>query len=88
MIRETLSRTNMGMDADPLSLLLGGIRCSLSDFVGMDVSTHLSDTLLGTPKATFSKGSLGVLDAKAVNIAVHGHNPLISESIMSELLNF
>ena len=88
MIRETLSRTNMGMDADPLNLLLGGIRCSLGDFVGMDISTHLSDTLLGTPKPTFSKGSLGVLDAKAVNIAVHGHNPLISESIMNELPNF
>lgn len=88
MIRETMSRTNMGMDADPLSLLLGAVSCSISDYLGMDISTHLSDIILGTPKLTFSQGNLGVIDKDAINIAVHGHNPLIADSILQALPDF
>ncbi|MBN2208781.1 MAG: anaerobic carbon-monoxide dehydrogenase catalytic subunit [Candidatus Coatesbacteria bacterium] len=82
-IRETMHRTHMGVDADPLNLLLGGIKCSLADFLGMDVASNLSDILLGTPMPVFSEANLGVLDADAVNVAVHGHHPLISESILA-----
>lgn len=81
-IRETMHRTHMGVDADPLNLLLGCVKCSLADFVGMDIASNLSDILLGVPSLTFSQANLGVLDAEAVNVAVHGHNPLISESII------
>jgi carbon-monoxide dehydrogenase catalytic subunit len=82
VIRETLHRTHIGVDADPLNLLLGAVKCSLSDFLGMDVSTNMSDIILGTPAPTFSQANLGVLDPAAVNVAVHGHNPLIAESIL------
>ncbi len=88
VIRETLHRTHMGVDADPLNLLLGAIKCSLSDFLGMDVSSSLSDVILGAPKPTFSVANLGVLDEEAVNVAVHGHNPLISEAILQALPEF
>jgi carbon-monoxide dehydrogenase catalytic subunit len=88
VIRETMHRTHMGVDADPLNLLLGAIKCSISDFLGMDIASSLSDIILGTPKPTFSEANLGVLDADAVNVAVHGHNPLISESILQAVPEF
>ncbi len=88
VIRETMHRTHMGVDADPLNLLLGAIKCSISDFLGMDIASNLSDIILGTPKPTFSEANLGVLDADAVNVAVHGHNPLISESILQTVPEF
>ncbi len=88
VIRETMHRTHMGVDADPLNLLFGSIRCALADLLGMDISSSLSDILLGTPAPAFSVANLGVLDAQAVNIAVHGHNPLISESILQVLPEF
>jgi carbon-monoxide dehydrogenase catalytic subunit len=81
-IRETLHRTHMGVDADHHSLLMAALKCSLADFVGMDVSSSISDVLLGIPTPTRSTANLGVLDSKAVNVAVHGHNPLVSESIL------
>ncbi len=81
-IRETLHRTHMGTDADYKNLLLGAIKCSLADFLGMDIASNLSDVLLGIPKLKFSISNLGVINAKAVNIAVHGHNPLVSTSIL------
>jgi len=81
-IRETMHRTHMGVDADPINLLLGGIKCAVADFLGMDVASNLSDILLGTPSPSYSMANLGVLDADAVNVAVHGHHPLISESIL------
>jgi carbon-monoxide dehydrogenase catalytic subunit len=88
VIRETLHRTHMGVDADPLNLLLGALKCSLADFLGMDVSSNLSDVILGAPTPTPSTANLGVLDAEAVNVAVHGHNPLISEAILQALPQF
>ncbi len=88
IIRETMHRTHMGVDADPLNLLMAGIKCSIADFMGMDISSNLSDIILGTPELTFSQANLGVIDAKAVNIALHGHNPLISESILQVVPEF
>jgi carbon-monoxide dehydrogenase catalytic subunit len=87
-IRETMHRTHMGVDADPVNLLLGAIKCALSDFIGMDVASNVSDVLLGTPNLAFSEANLGVLKADAVNVAVHGHHPLISESILAAAPDF
>jgi carbon-monoxide dehydrogenase catalytic subunit len=88
VIRETLHRTHIGVDADPLNLLLAALKCSLSDFLAMDVASNLSDILFGTPTPTFSQANLGVLDPEAVNLAVHGHNPLVSEAVLQAAPEF
>ena len=38
--------------------------------------------LFGTPKPVVSEANMGVLDPDYVNIAVHGHNPILSEMIV------
>ncbi|WP_238916178.1 anaerobic carbon-monoxide dehydrogenase catalytic subunit [Clostridium sp. YIM B02555] len=81
-VTDIMSRTHMGTDADPINLLLAGLRCALGDFTGMELSTNLSDILFGTPEPVISEANLGVIRADAVNIAVHGHNPLLSEIIV------
>ncbi len=80
-ISETLHRTTYGVDADPVNLLLGGLKCSLADYAGMHMATDLSDILFGTPKPMVSQANLGTLKAEAVNVAVHGHNPVLSDII-------
>jgi anaerobic carbon-monoxide dehydrogenase catalytic subunit len=85
VIRETMHRTHMGVDADATNLILGALRCAMADFLGMDIASRLADILFGTPKIAFSASNLGVLRKDAVNVAVHGHNPLISESILRVL---
>ncbi len=81
-IVESISQTHMGMDADPVSLIFSALRNGLADYVGMHIATDLSDILFGTPKPVVSEANLGVIDAECVNVAVHGHNPLLSEMIV------
>jgi carbon-monoxide dehydrogenase catalytic subunit len=81
-ISEIMHRTSYGVDADPVNLLLGGVKCALADYAGCHLATDLSDILFGTPKPVVSKANLGVLKENAVNIAVHGHNPVLSDIIV------
>lgn len=78
-IVELISGTHMGMDADPVNLIFHGLKVSLSDYAGEHIGTDLSDIIFGTPQPVVSEANLGTLDSDKVNIAVHGHNPLLSE---------
>lgn len=80
---ECMHRTHIGVDADPASLLLHGIRTSIADgWSGSMMATYLSDILFGTPKPIKSEANLGVLKEDYVNIIVHGHNPILSTKIV------
>jgi carbon-monoxide dehydrogenase catalytic subunit len=80
---ETLHRTHMGVDNDYVNILLHSLRTSLSDgWGGSMIATELSDVLFGTPKPIRSQVNLGVLRPDEVNIALHGHNPLLSDVIV------
>lgn len=81
-ISDVMHRTHMGCDADPVNLLQAGLRCGLADFAGCSMGTDISDILFGTPQPVVSEANLGVLKADAVNVAVHGHNPVLSEIIV------
>ncbi len=83
-IVEIMHRTNMGVDNDPVNIILQGVRASLADgWGGSMVATELSDVLFRTPDWVRSRANLGVLDPKAVNIIVHGHEPTLSEMIVA-----
>jgi len=80
---EMLHRTHMGVDNDYVNILLHALRTSLSDgWGGSMVATELSDVMFGTPQPTMSQVNLGVLRPEMVNIALHGHNPLLSDVIV------
>ncbi len=80
---ESLHRTGVGCDADPLSLLLQCFRTAISDCWGASLLTvTVQDCLLGSPRPVKTTVNLGVLRRDAVNIVVAGHNPLLSEKIV------
>lgn len=81
-VAEVLHRTSYGADADPVNLLLGGVKCALADYASCHMATDLADILFGTPQPVVSRANLGVLKEKAVNIALHGHNPVLSDLIV------
>lgn len=81
-ISEVMHRTHYGVDADPVNLLLGGIKCALADFAGCAMGTDLADILFGTPEPVVSRANLGVLKPDAVNIGLHGHSPILSDLIV------
>jgi carbon-monoxide dehydrogenase catalytic subunit len=83
-IVEALHRTHIGTDADYVSLLLHGLRTSLGDgWGGSMLATDVSDVLFGTPKPIRSKVNLAVLKEDEVNVVVHGHEPTLSEMIVT-----
>lgn len=83
-IVECMHRTNMGVDNDHVNLLLHGLRASLADgWGGSMIATELQDVMFGTPTPVRAMANLGVLETGKVNIIVHGHEPLLSEMIVS-----
>lgn len=83
-IVEIMHRTNIGVDSDVMSLLLQGMRTSLADgWGGSMIATELQDILFGSPKPIRAKVNLGVLKKEKVNIVVHGHEPTLSDVIVS-----
>ncbi len=82
-VSEIMHRTLYGVDADPVNLLLAGLRCAVADLAGCVMATDLSDILFGVPAPTVTRTNMGVLRAEAVNIALHGHNPLLSDVIVA-----
>ncbi|MFC1812552.1 anaerobic carbon-monoxide dehydrogenase catalytic subunit, partial [Thermodesulfobacteriota bacterium] len=78
-ISEIMHRTLYGVDADAVNLLLAGLRCGVADLAGCYMGTDLSDILFGTPGPVVTEANMGTLKADAVNIALHGHNPVLSD---------
>jgi carbon-monoxide dehydrogenase catalytic subunit len=82
-ITESMHRTTMGSDADPVNLALGAIKSALVDgYCGLHMASDIQDILFGTPSPKMSKASFGVIEEDHVNIAVHGHIPILSEKIV------
>ncbi|MBF0367237.1 MAG: anaerobic carbon-monoxide dehydrogenase catalytic subunit [Oligoflexia bacterium] len=77
-----LHQLNMGTDADPFNILLSGLRAGMIDFTGMSMATAVTDILFGVPYPVVTEANLGVLKKTQINIAVHGHNPLLSQVIV------
>jgi carbon-monoxide dehydrogenase catalytic subunit len=83
-IVEIMHRTHIGVDNDPVNLILQGLRASVADgWGGSMIATELSDVLFGTPTPVRSEANLGVLEADKVNVIVHGHEPTLSEMIVA-----
>ncbi|WP_088228393.1 anaerobic carbon-monoxide dehydrogenase catalytic subunit [Desulfosporosinus sp. FKB] len=82
-IREAMHQTTMGMDADPVNLVLATAKQGLVDgYSGLKLATDMQDILFGTPTPVITEANLGVLKEDFVNLVVHGHVPLLSEKIV------
>lgn len=82
-IEEAMHRTSMGNDADPVNLLFSTLKIGITDgYAGLHMATDLHDIMFGTPQVRVIETNMGVLDRDSVNIAMHGHNPVLSEKIL------
>lgn len=78
-----LHQTHVGNDADPINLIFTGLKAALCDYDGMHLATDLSDILFGTGVPVVTEANLGSIKADKVNIALHGHNPLLSQMVVA-----
>lgn len=85
-IMELMHRTHMGVDQDYENLLIQISRCALSDgWGGSMVATEISDILFGTPSPILANVNMGNLKENHVNIIIHGHEPILFESILASV---
>jgi carbon-monoxide dehydrogenase catalytic subunit len=81
---EALHRTNMGTDHDYKNLVKGALKTAIADgWAGSMITTTVSDILFGTPKPIRARANLGVLEEKQVNVLVHGHEPALTEILVT-----
>jgi len=82
-IMEMMHRTAMGVDQDYENITKQISRTALADgWGGSMVSTDISDILFGTPAPVEVEVDMGVLKEDHVNIIVHGHEPILLESMI------
>ena len=78
-----LAQTHQGNDSDTGHILGSAISAGLADgYAGLTMATDLQDVIFGTPEPTTAEAHLGVLEADSVNLAVHGHSPILSEMVL------
>jgi len=83
-IVEALHRTHMGVDHDYHNLVHGALKTALADgWGGSMIATTVSDILFGTPEPVRWYANLGVLEARKVNVLVHGHEPALTEILVA-----
>jgi len=76
--------TTMGVDNDPVHIIMGAVRTALADgWGGSMIATDVSDILFGEPHPLRSRVNLGVLREDEVNLLVHGHEPSLSDVIVA-----
>jgi carbon-monoxide dehydrogenase catalytic subunit len=79
---EMMHRTHMGVDQEYHNITKQASRCALADGWGASMlSTELTDIMFGTPVPKRAIIDLGVLREDMVNVTVHGHEPLLAESL-------
>ncbi|MHC4211820.1 MAG: anaerobic carbon-monoxide dehydrogenase catalytic subunit [Planctomycetota bacterium] len=81
-VTESLHRSGMGVDQDYKNIIKHASRVALADgWGGAMLATELQDILFGTPYPGRGEINMGVIRDDAVNIIVHGHEPILSEMI-------
>ncbi len=83
-IVEIMHRTHMGVDQHYENIVEQCTRAALADgWGGSMIATDLQDVLFGCPYPLKSSANLGILKEDHVNIIIHGHEPLLSEMIVT-----
>jgi len=83
-IMELVDRTTIGVDQEYNHILKQCSRTALSNgWGGSMVATEITDILFGTPTPKVAGVNMGFLKEDQVNIIIHGHEPLLFESMIA-----
>lgn len=84
-ISEALHLSSMGVGADPAQLLRRCLKlAALDGLCGLSLATALEDKHFGKPEVKKGQLNLACLKPGKVNIAVHGHEPLLVQALAKE----
>ncbi len=82
-VATALSKAMTNVNNDVVDLLLHGLRLGVAnEYAGLFGITTLQEILTGTAKPNCREVNIGVLDADAVNVVMHGHQPLLAVKVL------
>lgn len=82
---EALHRTTTGTDGDWRNIMQQFLRCGLAFAWTSALGSSIAmDSLFGLPERSTVKVNIGALKEGYVNIAVHGHSPLLISEIIKQ----
>src|SRR3989338_3131493 len=85
-ISEAMHVSTMGVNADYQDVLKWCMRLGIIDgYYGLYLATELEDKKFGKPKIRKGEMDLSCIDPKKINIAVHGHEPMLAEALVIEV---
>lgn len=80
---ESLHRTSTGNDGDWKNLMMQMLRCGLAfSWTSVVGNTTAADCLYGLPQRSTISTNFGSLEENYVNIAIHGHSPIMPAAIV------
>ncbi|MBL7147966.1 MAG: hypothetical protein ISS82_04020 [Nanoarchaeota archaeon] len=86
-ISEALHLSTLGVNSDYQDVLTWCMKIGIIDgYYGLYLATELEDKKFGKPNIKKSELNLSCIDPKKVNIAVHGHEPMLAEAIAKEAI--
>jgi len=78
-----LSKSMTNVNNDVVDLLLHCLRLGIAnEYAGLFGITTMQEILTGTAKPVESSVNIGILDPDAVNIIMHGHQPLLAIKVL------
>jgi len=85
-ISEAMHTSTMGCNADYKDILKWCLKLGVLDgYYGLYLATELEDKKFGKPKIKIGELNLGVIHPYKINIAVHGHEPMLAEALAREV---
>lgn len=75
-------QTVIGMMSDYYYFIMQTLKVGVSDLISLMITTELHDIMLSTPAPAATKIGINVLKEDEVNIAVHGHIPVLTEKLI------
>jgi carbon-monoxide dehydrogenase catalytic subunit len=88
-ISEAMHLSSMGVNSDYVDILKWCLYMGILDgYFGMYLATMTEDEHFGKPKIQNGDINLGCIDPSKVNIAIHGHEPMLAEAIVQQAKKF
>lgn len=83
-VSRCMHMTHMGCSSEAEPLVRQAMRTGMSDgWGGSMMGTEFTDILFGTPTPVETEANLGVIEKDMVNIIIHGHDPAMSEMVVT-----
>jgi len=82
-VATALSKAMTNVNNDVVDLLLHCLRLGIAnEYAGLFGITTLQEMIIGTAKPNKGEVNIGILDKDAVNIVMHGHQPLLAIKVL------